>query len=185
VVLDKFRAPAGVIVILVPKARKKQVQVIVHLVILAKQIQVQLKNLALHVTQDHILPALGHTIAHCVRKASFNMKKAKRLVKNVTQDRMKKTKDLLNVLCVLVARMRIQKDIFYVKNVQRAKALIMERQLVQIVSQENILKKQTCALSVIITQSLLLELPNVQHVNQAKFHILEQWSVTRVRQGNI
>jgi hypothetical protein len=93
--------------------------------------------------------------------------------------------DKQNVLLVLLARMLTKKDLLYVKNVQRAKALMMESQFVQIVSQANILYKEAFAMIVIITQSLLLELPNALHVKQANFPMLETQNVRLVQQVSI
>jgi len=113
------------------------------------------------------------------------MKKAKQLVRNVELGRFKIETGKYNVLLVLLASTLTKKDLIYVKNVQLAKALMMESQLVQIVSQANILWKEAFAMIVIITQSLLRELLCVLHVKQANFLMLETQSVRRVQQVSI
>jgi hypothetical protein len=66
VLLDTFRALAGVIVMLVKKARKRQVEVCVQLVMQEKQIRRQVSKHAFNVRKEHFLQALVCIIAHCV-----------------------------------------------------------------------------------------------------------------------
>jgi len=59
VMWERFRKLAGIIVINVTQARNKKVQVSAKIVLLAKQIQVKLKYLALYVKRDNFLPKLA------------------------------------------------------------------------------------------------------------------------------
>ena len=117
VILDTFRAPAGVIVKLVQKARKRQAGVCVRRVLQEKPIRPKLRKHAFNVTQEHILQKLVCIIARSVTQEHIKTKKLQQLVQHVTLDRINQTKDLESAFSVLVARMLQQKDILYVKNV--------------------------------------------------------------------
>jgi hypothetical protein len=91
VILDTFRALAGVIVILVQKAPKRQAEVCVRLVMQEKQIRPKVRNLAGNVRREHIPQALVRIIAHRVAQEHIKTKQVKQLVKNVIQDPINQT----------------------------------------------------------------------------------------------
>jgi hypothetical protein len=86
VLLDTFRALAGVIVILVQKARKRRAEVHVRLVMQDKQIRTKVRNLAGNVRKENIPQVLVRIIAHRVAQEHIKTKQVKQLVKNVKQD---------------------------------------------------------------------------------------------------